>query len=382
MKRILDYDEMNELLSSLDNIKKCEPIGFSNFGYSIYGHGENHVIITGGTHASELISNIFVIRFMEKLSKGEISIDTDLYTLDFIPFVNPEGTIIVTSTIRSLIDLDMNESVAQTYCLTYYRNSYIEDMFADKYNDKDDKISHLMFRHFDPSVIGGELGKSISNIIAKYNLPRGCTINWSSNGRGIDLNSNIECGEFVDRVKKDEKIYNTLHLNGIRRDLPGPLGCPYYKYGEIEPENMALLKFYDFISKEYNLIGSFIYHSCGNIVYYLGKANSKNPWNENFGKKEVSNNLKCAKKYASSINYKMDGMEKCTTMDSKLKSLYPVTLLIELGSVRSTPLAQFMDLDIPGSSEDFKYVYSKIIEDNTKAILETIPVMLKISKEG
>ena len=33
MKKILDYEEMNELLSSLDSniIEKCEPIGYSNF---------------------------------------------------------------------------------------------------------------------------------------------------------------------------------------------------------------------------------------------------------------------------------------------------------------------------------------------------------------
>ena len=64
MKRLLDYDEMNEILDGLDKdiIRKCKPIGFSNFGYPLdhyeYGHGDNHVIITSGTHASEIISNV------------------------------------------------------------------------------------------------------------------------------------------------------------------------------------------------------------------------------------------------------------------------------------------------------------------------------------
>ena len=112
MKKILDFEEMQELLDSFDKdiIVKHEPIGFSNFGMPIdhysYGHGDYHLIITGGTHASELITNIFVIRFMEKLSNKEINIDPDIYTLDFIPFVNPEGTVVVTSAIRSLIKRD------------------------------------------------------------------------------------------------------------------------------------------------------------------------------------------------------------------------------------------------------------------------------------
>ena len=141
MKRILDYDEMNELLSSIcgDVIRKCEPIGLTNFGYPIdhyvYGSGDNHVIITSGTHSAELISNIFVIRFMEKLFKGDIFIDPSIYTLHFIPFVNPEGTVIVTKAIRSLITSDMSEDIVQTYCLTYYRNSYIEGDYSIKYGD-------------------------------------------------------------------------------------------------------------------------------------------------------------------------------------------------------------------------------------------------------
>ena len=386
MKRVLDFEEMNNLLSSLDNIKKCEPIGFTNFGYPIdhysYGNGINHVIITGGTHASELISNIFVIRFMEKLSKGEVSIDTDLYTLDFIPFVNPEGTIIVTSAIRSLISRDISDDVLQTYLLTFYRNSYIESYYANKYGDKDIKLQEWMFRYSSPSDLEGELGKSVSNLFKKYNLPRGCMINWSSNGRGVDLNSNIECGNFLDRVKKGEEVYASLHLNTIKRNLPGPVGCPYFDTpGEIEPENKALIDFYSYIKYSYNLIGSFIYHSCGNIVYYLS-LNKGNPWKKDFGEEDINKNYLVASRYADVSGYELNGEDIYTTMDSKLKTLFPVSLLIELGSVRGHPLGQFMDLDLDGSDEDFKHIYSKIIEINTKAILNTIPLMLEVSKKG
>ncbi|MBR3198823.1 MAG: hypothetical protein IKG27_02270 [Bacilli bacterium] len=386
MKKILDYEEMNDLLLSLDKsiIEKCEPIGYSNFGYPIdhykYGHGDNHVIITAGTHGAELITNVFVVRFMEMLSKKEINIDSDLYTIHFVPFVNPEGTKIVTTAIRSLIPRDISEDQEQTYCLAYYRNAYIEGEYS-KQGDKDIKLHQWMFRHATPDLIGGELGKSVFNIINKYNLPKGVMINWSSNGRGVDLNSNIELGEFVDQVSNGEVIYDTLHMNTLRRDLPGPKGRPFYEVkGDIEPENEALFKFYNEINDNHNLIGSFIYHSCGNLVYYLGDENKKNPWNENYGKKEIENTLYVASKYAEITNYKLDGTEPYTTMDTKLKTFFPVTLLVELGGVRATPLSQFMDLDIPGSGDGFKNIYSKVINDNAKAIIETIPYMLEINK--
>lgn len=389
MKRILDFDEMNALLGSFDGdvIKKCEPIGFTSFGYPIdhysYGYGDNHVIITGGTHSSELISNIFVIRFMEMLFNNDIYIDASIYTLHFIPFVNPEGTIIVTKAIRSLITSDMSEEEVQTYCLTYYRNSHIEGDYALKYGDNDLKLQQLMFRHADYNLLEGQLRDSVKELFEKYNLPVGCMINWSSNGRGVDLNSNIEFSSHIDKVVSGEKMYNELHLNNIRRDLPGPVGMPFYcEAGEIEPENKALLDFYYKISEGYNLIGSFIYHSCGDIVYYLDGSNMNNPWNKSFCKNDADKNLEVASKYADVCNYKLAGLEKYTTMDSKLKSIFPVTLLIELGSVRAHPLSQFMDFDLPGSDEKFKYVYSKIIEKNTKAILETIPLMLEIKNRG
>ena len=387
MGKILDYDEMNDILDGLDSkiIKKKKPIGYTYFGYPIdhfvYGHGKYHVIITGGTHSSELISNVFVIKFMEKLCNKEIDIDENLYTIHFIPIVNPEGTIIVTSAIRSLIPRDISDEEEQTYCLAYYRNSYIEGNYVNKYGDRDYKLQQMMFRHATPDILDDRhkvLKDYLNKLFKENNLPIGCMINWSSNGRGVDLNSNIENSSLINRVENGEEIYASLHLNNIRRDKLGPLGCPYFsKKGEIEKENEALLNFYSEIKMEHNLIGSFIYHSCGDIVYYLGEAKKKNPW-VNLTKEAKEKNYDVAKVYADKTGYKLDGLEIYTTMDSKLKSLFPVSLLIELGGVRATPLSQFMDLDLEGSSDEFKMVYSKIINDNILAIIDTLPVMLDL----
>ena len=384
MGKILDYDEMNEILDSLDDkvIKKEKPIGYTYFGYPInhfvYGHGKYHVIITGGTHSSELISNVFVIRFMEKLCNKEINIDEELYTIHFIPIVNPEGTIIVTSAVRSLVPRDISAEEEQTYLLTYYRNSYIEGYYANKYGDRDYKLQQMMFRHATPDILSDKhkkLKEYLNKLFMENDLPTGCMINWSSNGRGVDLNSNIECGSFVNRVESGEEIYASLHLNNIKRNRLGPLGCPYFsKKGEIEKENESLFKFYNEIKANYDLIGSFIYHSCGNIIYYLGEAKEDNPWVK-LTDEDVENNYEVAKVYASKTGYKLDGLEIYTTMDSKLKSFFPVTLLIELGGVRATPLSQFMDFDLEGGSDEFKRIYSKIIKDNTLAIIDTLSAM-------
>ena len=386
MGKILDYDEMNEILDGLDSnvIKKEKPIGHTYFGYPIdhfvYCHGKYHVIITGGTHSSELISNVFVIRFMEKLCNKEINIDDNLYTIHFIPIVNPEGTIIVTSAIRSLIPRSISDEEEQTYCLTYYRNSYIEGEYASKYGDRDCKLQQMMFRYATPNILDDRhklLKDYLNKLFKDNNLPVGCMINWSSNGRGVDLNSNIENSSLIKRVENGEKIYASLHLNNIRRDKLGPLGCPYFKKGEIEKENESLLNFYNEIKNKYDYIGSFIYHSCGNIVYYLGDAKEKNPW---VNLTNEDDNYKVAKVYADEVGYKLDGLEIYTTMDSKLKSLFPITLLVELGGVRATPLSQFMDFDI-GGSEKFKNVYSKIINNNIEAIVKTLDVMVSVCKK-
>lgn len=389
MKRLLDFEEMNELLSSLDSniIRKEKPIGYTYFGYSIdhyvYGHGKYHVIITGGTHSSELITNVFVIRFMEMICSGKVNIDSNLYTIHFIPFVNPEGTIVVTSAIRSLISRDMSEEEVQTYLLTYYRNCYIDGDYYLKYGDSDFKLGQLMFKHAYPSALDNkhkDLRDNLERLFKENDLPLGCMINWFSNGRGVDLNSNIESSKFIDRVSSGEEIFGDLHLSNLHRNKLGPIGCPYFNKGEIENENLALINFYNEIKNNYDLIGSFIYHSCGNIVYYLGETDEKNPWTD-LTDEMINNNLLVGRKYVESTGYKLFGNDPYTTMDSKLKSLFPVTLLIELGGVRATPLSQFMDIDLDGSDEEFKHVYSKIINYNSKAIVDTLPIMLDVYKK-
>lgn len=72
--RILDFEQLNECLDNFTIIKEEVPLGNTQFGYPIrhfsFGSGENHVIITAGTHSTELITNQYVIHFMEQLEKN------------------------------------------------------------------------------------------------------------------------------------------------------------------------------------------------------------------------------------------------------------------------------------------------------------------------
>lgn len=161
MKKILDYEEMLDLLDSLnpDIIKKEGAIGKSEFGEDIlsysYGQGDNHVILTAGTHSSELIGNIFLLRFMKRLSDRETEVDKK-FTLHFIPIVNPDGTIINTSAIRTVIPRDVSEIEEQMSCLQFYLNSVMDDNNALKGN-KENKIIHKMFQYATPLCISDKL---------------------------------------------------------------------------------------------------------------------------------------------------------------------------------------------------------------------------------
>ena len=163
-----------------------------------------------------------------------------------------------------------------------------------------------------------------------------------------------------------------LYITNTKSNSPYRLNLTS-KYGDNQAYHPKVLAF----NKKWHGYKYYIAYS----PYPYAESKYENPWKKDFGRKDALKNYKVASMYSKSAGYKLFGMEKYTTMDSKLKTLFPVTLLIELGGVRAHPLSQFMDFDIPGSNEDFKYVYTKIINNNTKALIDTLPVMLEISKK-
>lgn len=390
MTKILDYEEMIAFLNDLDKevIKENPPIGYSTFKepirYYTYGHGSKHVILTAGTHSAELITNVFLLNFMSKLSHREISIAEDKYTLHFIPIINPEGTIIVTSAIRNVLSRGSNDFYEQLICLNYYLNSRNDDNNANIYKDQNPKLIHQMFKHasigdIDDKYLG--LKQNLKTILP--NLPEGIMINWTSNGEGVDLNSNIEVGEYFTKFQNENILMANLRLNEINRFQIGPLGCPSKTKEFVEePENTAILNFYKNLIKNHDVIGSFIFHSCGGEVHYLDFMKESNYWNSEFGIHDIIYNRKVAQKYADVSGYKLYKPATYTTFCSKLRSILPGTLVIEIGQIRSNPLSQFIDLNLSdyikepmGELNHLSNHFTNLINKNTKAILETITVM-------
>lgn len=396
MKKILDYEEMLEALANLDRkvIEEQPPIGTTRFGEPIrhytYGKGQEHVILTAGTHSVELITNIFLIRFMENLSNKSIHIDEKKYTIHFIPIVNPEGTIIVTSAIRTLIKKDTNELDEQIKCISYYLNSRIDDGYAIEKNNKDDKIIHRMFQYGTKDCIDSKyaaLKENVEKIIDENNLPKNCLINWGSNGSGVDLNSNLGLGEYYEKFREGQDNFASLRLNQINRFKLGPTGCPSIKKEFVlEKENEALKKFYEELSLSNRVIGSIIFHSCGNIVYYLDFMKEKNYWNKSFGPREIIYNRNVASLYSDITGYKMDIPYTYTTFCGELRSILPGTLVVELGPLRSTPLSQFIDIEIEelkildrGELSKLNKSYSNTYKTNEQAL---ISIFDKMSSEN
>lgn len=371
--RILDYEQMND---RLDHLKICieqKEIGRTTFDYPIrhftFGNGPYHAILTAGTHAVELITNCFLIQFMEYLEANPEVIDPSVYTLHFIPILNPEGTIVLTSAIRTVIPRETTPFWEELFCIQYYMNAKVEDDYVLNMKDQDTKLQMWMFRYATPDCIDKKhekLKKSIQKIIQEQHLPKGVMAQWSSNGVGIDLNANVWHPRYEKEMIERKPVYHELRLNQISMISPGPIGCPYrLSKFQLEPENGALLNFYQTLMQKEKVIGSFIYHACGNLIYYLDEKSEKIK-REN-GKDYTEYNESVAITYQKYTGYKILSNHKETTMDYVLKKILPGTLLIELGNIRATPLSQFVD--------SIDCVYTNIINDNKKAIIETLKTM-------
>lgn len=372
MGKILDYNQMLETLKRCDQgeVKRAQPIGVTRFGYPlehyVYGHGEEHVIITAGTHATELIGNCFLLHFMEQLSQGKIHLDKEKYTIHFLPILNPEGTIIVTSAIRKLIPTEMSEVTEQFYCTTYYGNCKM-DQELDTHMHLD-MFSNVTIDDIDDTHMG--LKQHLKRLDDLYHYPKGFMIEWTANGSGIDLNANVESTRYLKETLNGEEVFASGRRKQFCMTYPGPYGCPTLgKEFQLEPENRALYEFYEQISKQHQFIGSIIYHSCGGEVVYLDQLDIKNPWRD-MSRSWYQMSKSSAHIYGKEANYKVRPNVSFTTVDTKLKTYFPNTLLVELTPMGGTPLAQFVNSELQ--------LYEKTLSYNTKALLVTVNQMSEI----
>lgn len=366
-KRILDFTKLNECLDKLETVHEEKPLGKTSFGYPIryftYGTGEHHVIITAGTHAVELISNHYVIHFMEFIDKSGL-IDKEKYTLHFIPILNPEGTIVVTSAIRSKLKSTWTYEEEQDFCKDWYTRCKYDDENVGEVNKK-----HELFRGIGVDCIDDrhkDLKENISDILKAFN--DGSIIQWSANGNGVNLNDNSPFNEYIKMKENGIPRYLRGIPDGLNMSIPNPLGTIYS--GEsftYEKENECLLELYNRIGTDAKLIGSLIFHSCGGLVRYLkGIEGKHNPWKGNIPNQEIQYNEAVATAYAEKTGYRLIETKAYNTISSMLESIYPGTLLIELGQIRGNPLGQFINDN---------GIFDKMITTNDEAICHSIEVM-------
>lgn len=376
MGKILDYQEMLQHLECFNpnEIKKETPIGYTETMESIphytAGYGPHHVIITAGTHATELIGNCFLISFMEDLSCHKLSFPKEKVTLHFLPIMNPEGTMIVTEAIRSVLPREASIESEQLLCQKFYQ--------ACREDGKNSTSQHWdLFHDINLELLKAKnrvLYEKLIRNLENGNYPKGGMIDWTSNGNGIDLNSNISPTKYLRATLKRELVYATGHRSGICMTKPGPYACPTRgsRY-QPELETRHILHFYQSLIEQKEVIGSVIYHACGGEVIYLDEIEgSHHPWGS-ISREDYQYNKQVAQFYATTSGYKLSQNSAYTTMDAKLKTMLPGTILVELAPISYTPLGQFINQP--------QTIYDETMEKNKLALLKTVNIMSEIFTE-
>ena len=102
---ILDYNKCQKLMDSFNNtiITEVSPIGYTSneklpIRHFTLGNGSKQVVVAGSQHANEIITVTFVLNLMSYLVKNNIVFE-DL-TIHFIPILNPEGYVVISSAIK------------------------------------------------------------------------------------------------------------------------------------------------------------------------------------------------------------------------------------------------------------------------------------------
>lgn len=393
--KILDYKQVLKKLNNIEcysnKIKREEPIGKTSYGLPILhytvGTGKNHVVLSAAQHGCEIITTEFLINVMEKIARnhGKFQfLDKNEYTLHFLPMLNPEGYLIVTSALRKMIKKDLpNDEAQEVY--NDYLDAYRKDDNDCKLKlNKKVKYHQQYFGHINPYVI---LNREFLNLKCKLqkiykdgNIPEGTLVTWHSNGNGVDLNQNTPYNYKIDAIKEGKKLYSLFRYDNIETTKPGPIGCPMQgKAFKYEPENESLLKFLLDLknNKDINFCAYFNYHSTGGLIYHKPYSNYKEVKEKEvmlYMDLEAVYNKKIAEVYATKTNYRiMDTTPTLTCFNDLLRLQIPGDLLIELSTTTANPIGPYID-----------ETYNQTIINNIDALsftLQKLPEMNKIKQE-
>lgn len=363
-KGILDYSKYKKRIKSIINskrnkyqIKKNELPSKTLYGleierYSI-GNGKHHIVVVGGMYGNEIISVDFVTRLMNEIAKGKVYFDSDFFTIDFFPLLNPEGFFISTLPLNKILsdDLSFEQKINNM-------NEYMELIKLSENSD-----IKLYQKTFDKMLLNDDNSKNkkmieqVRRLCQTYNHPLGSIVDWRSNASGVNLKYNNPENPNIELIKKGKILYGSGRASNIKSSVPGPLGTPCTNCNnfKFEKENLVLM---DFISKLYNN-GNFyaLFNYCGNGRNIVCTSSNDYEYSQ-----KISYIL--AKIYAYKSDYQVS-MKQTSEIEDLYRYMYPNVLTIPLLKEDEYYIDPYMDF-----SE-----YLKIINTNVQSFYNVLDIM-------
>lgn len=377
---ILDYETCQKIMDSYKGIiTEREPIGWTAneklpIRHFTLGSGPKQVVVTGGQHANEIITVTFVLNLMSYLVKNNIVFE-DL-TIHFIPILNPEGYVVISSAIKERLGKNSTDSEKIKFCFDYYKAFRNDTINRDNPFKQHQKI----FEEINNNSIKGYsiLKDSVGEILIHH--PKGSIIDWASNGNGIDLNANTKIN-----IKKEGTLNKTIAYNNIRADIPSPIGHPGNNQSKNFTQEVEVISLQQLLDKLKNSCTMFLnYHSVGGLIYQRPENDDKfiTSYNYILSKFYQENTIKNASKY--DIVKGQSG--RAISVNDQLRQKYPGNILVELSPMGGNPIGPFGDPNnikstIESNIQSFIYTMSNLnkvitltnqsLENNATNIEET-----------
>lgn len=352
---ILDYETCQKIMDSYKGIiTEREPIGWTAneklpIRHFTLGSGPKQVVVTGGQHANEIITVTFVLNLMSYLVKNNIVFE-DL-TIHFIPILNPEGYVVISSAIKERLGKNSTDSEKIKFCFDYYKAFRNDTINRDNPFKQHQKI----FEEINNNSIKGYsiLKDSVGEILIHH--PKGSIIDWASNGNGIDLNANTKIN-----IKKEGTLNKTIAYNNIRADIPSPIGHPGNNQSKNFTQEVEVISLQQLLDKLKNSCTMFLnYHSVGGLIYQRPENDDKfiTSYNYILSKFYQENTIKNASKY--DIVKGQSG--RAISVNDQLRQKYPGNILVELSPMGGNPIGPFGDpINIKNTIESniYSFIYT------------------------
>lgn len=334
---ILDYETCQKIMDNYRGIiTEREPIGWTAneklpIRHFTLGNGPKQVVVAGSQHANEIITVTFVLNLMSYLVKNNIVFE-DL-TIHFIPILNPEGYVVISSAIKERLGKNSTDSGKIKFCFDYYKAFRNDTINRDNPFKQHQKI----FEGINNNSIKGYsiLKDSVGEILIHH--PKGSIIDWASNGNGIDLNANTKIN-----IKKEGTLNKTIAYNNIRADIPSPIGHPGNNQSKNFTQEIEIISLENLLkSLKNNCVAFLNYHSVGGLIYQRPENDDKfiTSYNYILSKFYQENTIKNASKY--DIVKGQSG--RAISVNDQLRQKYPGNILVELSPMGGNPIGPFGD---------------------------------------